>query len=373
MLSEFLSTPFTAPAALAQSVPSSEDLERASDVVGAAESIRDQAADAADRAFALIEALPIPAHLIMVGLLVTGFVLWLWGRKLVKPSFGFVGLALGAFAGLFLAPVVGVEELFEIPIWIIALAAGGIIGLVISLFALKSALIGFSAVAFGLIGLLGSIAYVNASSPQPPIQSESTDLAATPNGLAPTEPVLLTPRGDDGLTPRERVRRDIEALGLRLQTEKPARGDSLVLTIDEETGQPVEAQTEVEVVLEHIEQVATTGASYVKAEFDAIDTTQRVTVAGAALGGIVLGVFFAILMPKRSTAVVAALMGSALMLISGVWLAEIAPSPIDAIRPVFEQPPQRWAIIWPAIAVLGLAVQLTRATRKRRRSNAGGD
>jgi len=73
-------------------------------------------------------------------------------------------------------------------------------------------------------------------------------------------------------------------------------------------------------------------------------------------------------MPKRSTAFVTALAGSALMLASAAWLAEVAPERVSVVRRAFEHSPERWAIIWPAVAVLGLALQLTRSARKKRRA-----
>jgi len=44
----------------------------------------------------------------------------------------------------------------------------------------------------------------------------------------------------------------------------------------------------------------------------------------------------------------------------------------DAIRAVFEHPPERWAIIWPAFALLGWVVQLNRGRRRKPRQPEQG-
>jgi len=340
------------------SAPSAEDLERAADAARTAENLAGAASDAADRAFALIEGLPIEAHAIMAAALVSGVLLWLWGKALLKPAVGLLGVSIGAFTGLFLAPAFGVADVFGVPIWAVSIVAGGVAGLAVSLLTLKIAVVGLSSAAFGLAGLLGSIAYVSAAAPP---------AEPSPAAARQVEPAAQHgPSADpDGLTPRERVRRDIEALGYRLQTRPAERPE----VTDPETGAPVDAESEFDEVLDHVRQVAATAWDYVRASFQSISPADRVMVAGSTLAGLGLGVVFGVLLPKRSTALVTTLAGSALWLTAAAWLAQLAPPPYDAVRPAFEHGPERWAIIWPSVAAVGLLLQFTGRRRRRRRRN----
>ena len=347
------------------SAPSADDLERAADTARTAENIAGAASDAADRAFALIEGLPIEAHAIMAAALVSGVLLWLRGKALLRASVGLLGVATGAFVGLFLAPAFGVAAVFGVPIWAISIVAGGAIGLGLSTLALKVAVVGLSSVAFGLVGLLGSIAYVSATAP-PPAPGEQQAQQETAEGQPP-------PQNGESLSPRERVRRDIEALGYRLQSRPGDASADAPETAESDQAAPAETPSEFQEVLDHVREVASTAWDYVRASFLSISTADRAMVAGSTLVGLGLGVLFGFVLPKRSTALVTALAGSALWLTAAAWLAQLAPPPYDAIRPAFEHSPERWAIIWPAFALLGLIAQLKGSRRRKRRQRTYDD
>lgn len=157
-----------------------DQIETAKDILEGAE----KAAEAAeqgqalfDQAWSAVQALPVQAHIVMMATLVIGVVLWLFGRKLIKPATGLLGIAIGCMIGLLVAPRFGVSELFGVPIILIGLGAGGLIGLTISLFILKTAVTVLSGGVFAVGGLLGGIVYIEATTPPPP-EEEQPDPAA---------------------------------------------------------------------------------------------------------------------------------------------------------------------------------------------------
>lgn len=338
------------------SAPDADDLERAAGAARTAENVAGAVSQTADRAFALIEGLPFEAHAIMGAALVSGLLLWLWGRALLKPAAGLLGVAAGAFTGLFLAPAFGVDAVFGVPVWVICMVAGGALGLSIALLALRIAVVGLSSVAFGLAGLMIAVAVVE--TPRPPGASETAaaEVGAVESGGAEgVDP--------EGLSPRERVRRDIEALGLRLQSRPGERPEA----IEPGAAAPADTRSEFDVVLDHVGEVVTTAWDYVRASFLSISPADRAMVAGSTLAGLGLGVVFGVVLPRRSSALVTALAGSAMWLTATVWLAQLAPARYDAARAVVEHDPKSWAVIWPVVALIGLSLQLTGRRRRRRR------
>ncbi|MEL6328325.1 MAG: hypothetical protein AAFR38_01575 [Planctomycetota bacterium] len=339
--------------------PTASQIEQATEIADAA----DAAGAAAGEAMAFVQGLPWEAHAVMGVSVAVGLALWLFGRKLAKAGVSLVGVLTGAMTGLVVAPMFGVATLFEIPVWVLGLGFGAIGGLILSLLLLKFAVAALAGAVFALGGMMGGIAYVE-SRPGPEPAQEAVEIE-TPALDAANQRQRLTHR--DPRTGRE-VTFDQLVQNIQPASAPPtiAAPDSADPDGSDDTGQTEQAEgnPELEIVAARIRAVAAESASLVKSEWDDLQPRQQVTVAGTTLAGLALGLLFGALLPKRSTAIVTAFLGSAMWLTGGVWLLEV--SGVEALRSLTDRSPSSWAIIWAVAGVVGLFAQSFVSFRKKK-------
>jgi hypothetical protein len=93
-----------------------------------------------------------------------------------------------------------------------------------------------------------------------------------------------------------------------------------------------------------------------------LDPRSQFIVGLSALGGAGIGFLIGLLLPNRSAAAATALLGSAVWLTGGVWLAGALDAPG---REFLDRGPKEWLIVWLGVAGLGLAMQLQGMSHKR--------
>ncbi|MGP1345768.1 MAG: hypothetical protein ACTS3F_03760, partial [Phycisphaerales bacterium] len=120
------SPPPDVPAFLPDSAPSSEDIAE-----GAKHGV-EQAKRLAESIAELIRDLPWSTHTIIVGTLILGLLLWLFGRRSLKLAFAALGVWGGGVLGLMLPSLLAIP----IPSWIAGLA-GALLGLILALGAFR--------------------------------------------------------------------------------------------------------------------------------------------------------------------------------------------------------------------------------------------
>jgi hypothetical protein len=297
--------------------------------------------DAIRETFRIVQALPLEAHLGVALLMLAGLALWLFGGRLIKPLFAVIGLTIGAVAGLVLLPAAGFETAAGVSGALIGLVIGAVIGLTLALILLKVAIVFAALLGFALVGFLGATIYLQYTpmpddAPPPPFVDKDT------------------PRASSG----------------RLLFKHPTTGQPV--TIEELTGSLREAgrilggapgsgaddgeNDRLSAIAARCRAAVAETVDAIKSRWNAWSTRERMVVVFSTLGSLALGLLVGVFMPNRATALVTSLAGSAIWLISAVWLINaLAPS----LNHITDQRPEAWAVVWLLVFLAGLVVQLS--------------
>jgi hypothetical protein len=254
-----------------------------------------------------VQSLPWAAHGLAAGGLATGIIMWLVGRRLLKPGFALLGAIFGAMIGLFTASA-ATESVFGVPSPYIGISLGALVGLGAGVMLFRFAVAITTGLALALAGGLISAAYLHFSpKPTTPITASSTSLT------------IPTPALDEA----GRLHRFIEGarpMASQVHDFVSQRYDDLHAAWSE--------------LPEHDQVVL------------------GVSTLGTGIAGFVLGLFA----PRRSAAVATALFGSALFMGCGVWLLHALNVPGNKY---LDQGALVWLPTWMALALIGMAIQVS--------------
>lgn len=297
--------------------------------------------DAVRETFRLVQALPLEAHLGVALLMLAGLALWLFGGRLIKPLFAIIGLAIGAVAGLIILPAAGFETAAGVSGALIGLAIGAVVGLTLALVLLKVAIVFAALLGFALVGYLGATIYLQHSplpddTPPPPFVDKDT------------------PRDSSG-----------RLLFKHPSTGQPVTIEELTASLREagrilggapESGANDSEKNRFSAIAILCRAVVAEVYDAAKARWNAWSVRERMVVVFSTLGSLALGLLVGVFLPKRATALVTALAGSAIWLSSAVWLINaLAPS----LNHITDQRPEAWAVVWLLVFLAGLVVQLS--------------
>ena len=336
--------PILLPMLLAQTNPEGE---------GIADTVDGAVSGAVDQAFSFVEALPIEAHAAAGIMLLVGLCLWLFGGKVLKVLFGIAGVVLGGLVGMIALPAFGSETLFGQPSGLIGLGIGAAIGFVIALMALKLAIVVTAGLGFAAVGFLGGAIYLSYNplpDDSPPAAFEIDESDRAPDGRL----LFENPYTGQKMTLDELTRTLREANSF-LGGVQRAAGD------DGAAGDEANADTELanedrfRAIAARCKAIVREGYDLAKSHWNAMSMKERMVVVGSTFVGLAVGLLIGFFMPKKSTAFITALAGSAIWLTAAGLLVEaFAPS----MRGLTDQPPTIWAFVWAFTFVLGLAIQL---------------
>lgn len=324
------------------------------DVASAAE-------QAADRAVALLEALPGEAHIAMGIALAAGVVLWLYGSRLIKPMFGLLGVAAGGLVGLLLPPLLGIDQVGGIAAWLVGLGLGAVIGLVVAMVLLKIAVTFTAGLALAIAGFLGGLVYLQYA--EPAAVTPAPTLATAPAGErdAAGQRLHVDPLSGSLVTLRQLV----DTAG-RTPTRPEADPAS-----DAAAEPAADLTTEEQLLLAaaRVRAVVIEAGDFAQTQWSALPVRDRTVLLGATATSFGVGLLAGLVLPKRSSALVTALLGSAIWLTAAVWLIEgvAALEPVRAT--VAGKSPLFWAIVWSVAAGIGLAAQLGGLARSKPRKH----
>lgn len=298
--------------------------------------------------FTLAQALPEGGSVPLGVALMAGLLLWLVGARVIKPVFFLLGLAIGAFVGATILPLTGLPTFspggVTLTPGVTGLICGGILGALVSLAMFRLVIALTSAFAFAAAGVLGALIYLHFY-PTTADEPTETETALVESG----ETVAgITTSLNEQIT-REAAERSVELLD----------EDNTIL--DEETKQQLkDAATRSKEFLVNLSQT-------VKEDLDARPTRDKLIALSAGFAGLALGLLVGVAMPRRTTALVTSLFGSAVCLASASALLTARTGQ----RPQFlDQSAVVWAIAWVGLAMIGLMVQLGFLAR---RKTADGD
>lgn len=269
--------------------------------------------------------------------LCAGLTLWLFGAKLVKPVFLFLGLAIGGFVGATLVPYIdfiGTIHIAGIGITpgITGLIVGGVIGALISLAMFRMVITLTAALAFAAAGLMSAFLFLHFY----PTPGTQTDLSNPAESLVESEE---TPNLVD------EYREDIAERYIDTLTENE-EGESELLT-DEAKQQILDAAARSKAF---IDRVGTT----IREDFSSRPARDKFVIMAFMLSGLGLGLLVGATLPTRTAALVTSLFGSAVWMSSAIALLSARGNPPSFI----DQKPVVLAAVWIIVTILGLLAQL---------------
>jgi len=284
--------------------------------------------------------------------LMGGLLLWLVGARVIKPVFFLFGLAIGAFVGTTILPLTGLPTFhpggITLTPGVTGLITGGILGSLVSLAMFRLVIAMTSALAFAAAGVLGAMVFLHFN----PTISEGE--------LTETEAALVE-SGDSlaGITTslNEQITREAAEQAVDLLDE-----DGKVL--DDETKQQLkDAATRSKEFVSHMYDT-------VMAELEQRPTRDKLIAASAGFAGLAFGLLIGVVMPKRTTALVTSLFGSAACMAATSALLTAR----SGQRPEFlNQSAVIWATAWVILTVIGLMVQLGFLNRNKNKSRTSID
>lgn len=287
-----------------------------------------------------ISSLPLGAHAIPVALLVCGCIFWLAGARFLKQVFGLIGIASGAgLAAVFasdLLPSVG-----PVPGPYVAMAIGGVVGLIASILAFRFSMALCGAVVLAAAGALGTGVY----------------LSHKPDAL-PLGPAVEA---------RDRLSPSAEELGgkLREAAEEYQKAHDPGAAAPPATPPAHPGTAEA---VEATRQFAGEVESEARELWSTTPERSRLLLLAGALCGAVIGAAAGMATPKRAAAVVTAVLGAGLTLVAAGWLSRAFNFP--GAHLITDRSPAGILGVWAGLAAFGVLVQLRSGSKKASRPAA---
>lgn len=270
---------------------------------------------------AAIQEHPLWGHAGLIALLVTGVLLWVSGRRVLKPSFAVIGALAGGFLGQAVVPGLGIDSMFGVSGEIAGAAVGGTLGALAAILIFRVAVGVLSASVVGGLALLGASVFI-----------QTSDL------------------------PAEGAARDSESAQVEIEN-----------SLDESSSD----WRNPEELLSNAAENADEPSKFVsdlfygfKAEFwDPLDGGDQMLLTSSGLAGFVAGLALGVFAPKKTTALVTAFAGAGMWLPALYFLSQTLDLPGKAI---LERMPIEWLAIWLVVSMTGLLIQWQGLTERRK-------
>lgn len=292
--------------------------------------------------------------------LVAGLGLWLAGVKIIRIVFLAVGVAAGGFVGTVLMPLTGLPP-FDLGAVVInpgftGLFVGGIFGALIAMGMLRLVITLTAAGAMAVVGAMAALVFLHLDPTTSDDDSYADSRYIDPSAAVNEGQDFLGRLSEDEAA-QQAANQAAEALA-RLNSSLPddSAASNLIDDLDTE-----ENRERLRDAAERSKAFIHDVSEKLKSDFDARPARDRLVILSATLAGLAFGLLVGLAMPKRSSALVTSLLGSALWLAAGTALVRANTDPDPEY---LSQPPLTWAIVWAIAAVLGMVVQFGLIRRK---------
>lgn len=300
----------------------------------------------------LAQTLPEGGMVSLVIGLIAGLALWLAGVKIVRIVFLALGAAVGSFTGAVLMPLTGLPafDLGSVTLTpgFTGLIVGGIIGALVAMAMLRVVVIITAAGAMAVVGAMGAMVFLHVS-PTGPGDGVLDDAA-----MAERAPDM------NGINEFAQRARDQADQALDLLNRGAPNGSTGASGFLDDLNTP-ENRERIRDAAERSKAFLKEVTEKLRADYEARPGRDRLVILSGTLAGLGLGLLLGVAMPKRSSALVTSLAGSALWLAAGVALVRATTDPTPGF---VNQPPLVWAVVWGVAAVAGMAIQFGLIKRK---------
>lgn len=301
--------------------------------------------------FTLAQSLPEGGSVPLGVALLAGLLLWIMGARVIKPVFFLFGLAIGGFVGTTLMPLIGFPS-FEaggvtISPSVIGLVCGGVIGALCALAMFRLVIAMTSACAFAVAGVVGALIFLHYNPTVGDGDPSDTEAALVESGESGVSG-LANSLNDD--VTREAAERSVDMLDR----------DGKIL--DEDTKQQLKDAAE------RSRQFLSDLGKTISDELERRPTRDKMIGFSAGFAGFAFGLLIGVVLPKRTTALVTSLFGSAVCMASTSALLTAS----NGERPEYlNQSATVLAIIWVVLTGIGLMIQLGFITKRANGSRTG--
>lgn len=303
-------------------------------------------------ALTLAQSLPEGGMVPLFIALAAGIALWLAGVKIVRTVFLALGVALGGFVGAVLMPLTGLPAFDIGPLTLTpgftGLIVGGIFGALIATAMLRLVITFTAAGAMAVAGATAALIFLHFN-PTTPADATPEDPAA-----AERAPALFDPSPQIGQLAEQQTAEAMNRLNNALPPDSTASGLIDDLNTEENRERLRDAAERSKDFLKGV-------SDKVRADYERRPARDKLIILSSTVAGLALGLLVGVAMPKRSSAFVTALGGSALWLGAGTALIRANADPDPGF---LRQPPVTWAVIWAVAAVIGMAIQFGLIKRK---------
>lgn len=278
---------------------------------------------------AAIQEHPMWAHAGLITLLISGVLLWVSGRRVLKPIFAVLGALAGGFLGHAIVPGLGIESMFGISGDLAGAAVGGTMGALSAILIFRVAIGVLSAMVVGGLAVLGASIFIQTSEPA----------AAELPTSDPSESALVEPEN----------------------------------SLDEDS-----SSWRDQINLENAQKAADEPGQFVsdlflgfKAElWDPLEGGDKALLTASGLAGIVAGLALGVLAPRKTTALVTAFSGAGMWLPALYFLSQTLDLPGKSI---LERMPIEWLAIWLVVSMTGLFIQWQGLTERKKSKRSSRD
>lgn len=288
----------------------------------------------------LLRSIPTSVHMVATIIFVAGLIVWMFGRKIMRPALILTALAMGASVGFVVAAMLPESIAIWWPIIITSLVFG-----LMSLATYRFVMAGLLAISLGIATPLGYFTYAELSGHF----TTNSDASAENN-----EPMLPDLPGlGDG-----KVQQAGQEQLKKISDELDRRADDLLSSGDDEKSRSGEIGTEN---TDETNKWRSMFAGYVKNLSKAAATnwqnapsSQKLFSILTACVGVILGLVLGLMIPNFSGAIVTSLAGSLVMLSSGSWLIARFGMSIKTIGLTSATGALSW---WLGLSIIGLLIQ----------------
>ena len=282
-----------------------------------------------------------------------GLLLWIMGARVIKPVFFLFGLAIGGFVGTTLIPLIGFPNLelggLSISPSVIGLICGGIIGALCALAMFRLVIAMTSACAFAVAGVVGALIFLHYNPTIADGDPSANESALVDSGES-TLNGLANSLGDD--ITREAAERSVDSL------------DPEGNILNEDTKQQLKDAAERS--RQFLSDLGTT----ISDELEQRPTRDKMIGFSAGFAGFAFGLLIGVVLPRRTTALVTSLFGSAVCMAATSALLTAS----NGERPEYlNQSATVLAIVWVILTGIGLMIQLGFITKKSNGSRTNDD
>ena len=313
----------------------------------------DQMIQPAQEVLENLRALPWAAHGLVVVSLISGLILWLYGRRVLKPMIVVVFALAGAAAGFVLPPFLPVGGGLSVYVGLaVGAGIGAFLGILLYRFAMAISLGLVLAIIAPIVGVVVLDARFDAEKREGELSRDEHLLRGVP---IEDDDASGDEMRKDLIARGEKLRESLKDAAKRMATDELE--DEAEAALEAESGE-AKGEPDTDVLLrtatERVERFMVALSTEVRAAWADLPSRTRVTLAGSATCGLGLGILLGLLMPKWTAGAVTAMLGAAIWLSAGMWLLTASGLPIgDRIHGSASQ----WLITWAIASGLGMLIQ----------------